>query len=201
MKDESELWKIPSLSGWVHDNLQYYLLACTFIQHFPSLWFIVILCLSLSSWTLLAAQYQLVASPSSRSALLSADLPFFSVSIVTNYVVPLSVLGLLLSIDRDLTVAWEWFLTGWTNPAPNARPVMSKRKAPVTIHTRFSRACSLFDVRLVLQDAAETVVTCNVEITSFIPLREKFLQLDWLRVVVFQLNLKYLRAKITNLLR
>ena len=112
-----------------------------------------------------------------------------------------SVLGLLLSIDRNLTVAWEWFLTGWTNPAPNARPVMSKRKAPVTIHTRFSRACSLFDVRLVLQYAAETAVACNVEITSFIPLHEKFLQLDWLRVVVFQLNLKYLHVKITNLLR
>ena len=29
----------------------------------------------------------------------------------------------------------------------------------------------------------------------------KFLQFDWLRVVVFQLNLKYLRVKITNLLR
>ena len=31
-------------------------------------------------------------------------------------------------------------------------------------------------------------------------LHEKFLQFDWLRAVVFQLNLKYLRAKITNLL-
>ena len=31
-------------------------------------------------------------------------------------------------------------------------------------------------------------------------LHEKFLQFDWLRSVVFQLNLKYLRVKITNLL-
>ena len=30
---------------------------------------------------------------------------------------------------------------------------------------------------------------------------EKFLQFDWLRAVVFQLNLKYLHVKITNLLR
>ena len=30
---------------------------------------------------------------------------------------------------------------------------------------------------------------------------EKFLQSDWLRAVVFQLNLKYLHVKITNLLR
>ena len=38
-------------------------------------------------------------------------------------------------------------------------------------------------------------------ISSFILLHEKFLQLDWLRAVVFQLNLKYLHVKITNLLR
>ena len=35
----------------------------------------------------------------------------------------------------------------------------------------------------------------------FIPQRDKFLQFDWLRAVVFQLNLKYLHVKITNLLR
>ena len=38
-------------------------------------------------------------------------------------------------------------------------------------------------------------------ITKVILLREKFLQFDWLRAVVFQLNLKYLHVKITNLLR
>ena len=32
-------------------------------------------------------------------------------------------------------------------------------------------------------------------------LHEKFLQFDWLRAVVLQLNLKYLHVKITNLLR
>ena len=32
-------------------------------------------------------------------------------------------------------------------------------------------------------------------------LHEKFPQSDWLRAVVFQLNLKYLQVKITNLLR
>ena len=39
------------------------------------------------------------------------------------------------------------------------------------------------------------------EITKIILLHEKFLQFDWLRAVVFQLNLKYLHVKITNLLR
>ena len=37
-------------------------------------------------------------------------------------------------------------------------------------------------------------------VTSIILLQEKFLQFDWLRAVVFQLNLKYLHVKITNLL-
>ena len=40
-----------------------------------------------------------------------------------------------------------------------------------------------------------------VTIIAFILLHEKFLQFDWLRAVVFQLNLKYLHVKITNLLR
>ena len=38
-------------------------------------------------------------------------------------------------------------------------------------------------------------------IRFLILLHGKFLQFDWLRVVVFQLNLKYLHVKITNLLR
>ena len=40
---------------------------------------------------------------------------------------------------------------------------------------------------------------CGVEI--FILLHAKFLQFEWLRAVVFQLNLKHLQLKITNLLR
>ena len=40
-----------------------------------------------------------------------------------------------------------------------------------------------------------------VAIYILILLHEKFLQYDWLRAVVFQLNLKYLHVKITNLLR
>ena len=38
-------------------------------------------------------------------------------------------------------------------------------------------------------------------IRHFILLHEKFLQFDWLRAVVFQLNLKSVHVKITNLLR
>ena len=37
--------------------------------------------------------------------------------------------------------------------------------------------------------------------TYVVVLHEKLLQFDWLRAVVFQLNLKYLHVKITNLLR
>ena len=38
-----------------------------------------------------------------------------------------------------------------------------------------------------------------IKIYFLILLHEKFLQFDWLRAVVFQLNLKYLHVKITNL--
>ena len=38
-------------------------------------------------------------------------------------------------------------------------------------------------------------------INFFILLHEKFLQFDWLRTVVSQINLKYLRVKITKPLR
>ena len=38
-------------------------------------------------------------------------------------------------------------------------------------------------------------------IVDIILLHEKFLQFDWLRAVEFQLNLKYLHVKITDLLR
>ena len=38
-------------------------------------------------------------------------------------------------------------------------------------------------------------------ITSVILPHRKFLQFDWLRAVIFQLNLKYLHVKITNRLR
>ena len=38
-------------------------------------------------------------------------------------------------------------------------------------------------------------------ILYLILLHEKLLQFDWLRAVVFQLNLKYLHVKITNPLR
>ena len=38
-------------------------------------------------------------------------------------------------------------------------------------------------------------------ISAFTLPHEKFLQFDWLGAVVFQLNLKYLHVKITNLLR
>ena len=41
----------------------------------------------------------------------------------------------------------------------------------------------------------------HILILTFILLHEKCLQFDWLRAVVFQLNLKYLHVKITNLLR
>ena len=44
-------------------------------------------------------------------------------------------------------------------------------------------------------------IFCNTVFLRIIVLHEKFLQFDWLRAVVFQLNLKHLHVKITNLLQ
>ena len=58
----------------------------------------------------------------------------------------------------------------------------------------------------VIKSAVQVVYTLSsnevqfVSVQYFILLHEKFLQFDWLRAVVFQLNLKYLHVKITNLL-
>ena len=45
------------------------------------------------------------------------------------------------------------------------------------------------------------IILIIIIIIIILLLHEKFLQFDWLRAVVFQLNLKYLHVKITNLLR
>ena len=50
-------------------------------------------------------------------------------------------------------------------------------------------------------DALVSFIKIFFRIPSVILLQEKFLQFDWLRAVVFQLNLKYLHVKITNLLQ
>ena len=39
-----------------------------------------------------------------------------------------------------------------------------------------------------------------IRVKVLILLHDKFLQFDWLRAVVFRLNLKYLHVKITNFL-
>ena len=50
------------------------------------------------------------------------------------------------------------------------------------------------------KETAQDSRTGCYKIRFFILLHEKCLQFDWLRAVEFQLNLKYLDVKITNLL-
>ena len=54
--------------------------------------------------------------------------------------------------------------------------------------------------RVEMETDKSSLTEGGVDITMFILLDEKFLQFDWLRAVLFQLNLKYLHGKITNLL-
>ena len=74
------------------------------------------------------------------------------------------------------------------------------------------RQLVLFVVRIIFSNHPDTFSTwiirirgsdivANFNVSCLILLHQKFLQSDWLRAVVFQLNLKYLHVKITNLLR
>ena len=65
---------------------------------------------------------------------------------------------------------------------------------------RYSEGATLLAIVLVSVLHCPLILSLNF-ICSVILLHEKFLQFDWLRAVVFQLNLKYLHVKITNLLR
>ena len=55
--------------------------------------------------------------------------------------------------------------------------------------------------KAVFERSTSTVYLNATNIVLLILQHEKFLQFDWLRAVVFQLNLKYPHVKITNLLR
>ena len=56
---------------------------------------------------------------------------------------------------------------------------------------------------LVINSDFYYLLTCGKvpQVNNVILLREKFLQFDWLRAVVFQLDLKYLHVKISKSLR
>ena len=63
------------------------------------------------------------------------------------------------------------------------------------------RQAVMLSFNLVIVIVIVVFYLAHCEITFFIRLHEKFLQFDWLRAVVFQLNLKYLHVKITKPLR
>ena len=64
-----------------------------------------------------------------------------------------------------------------------------------------SDSCSLKAMLTKLPVIVDGHLRMMIFFTYVILLHEKFLQFDWLRAAVFQLNLKYLHVKITNLLR
>ena len=70
----------------------------------------------------------------------------------------------------------------------------------VTSHLDYCNAL-LYKLPQYQYDRLQNVLNAAARVTCFILLLEKFLQFDWPRAVVFQLNLKYLHVKITNLRR
>ena len=87
---------------------------------------------------------------------------------------------------------------GWRETATFARYTCSDilRAPPLQIKSPLFR--KFFPWALFLRI---TLFLNGERITTIILLHEKFLQYDWLRAMVFQLNLKYVHVKITKLLR
>ena len=81
------------------------------------------------------------------------------------------------------------------------QPIQKREKIFTVPSFRRSQFCrSESNVRGLMEIPRKLYAT-SYQITGIILQHEKFLQFDWLRAVIFQLNLKYLLVKITNLLR
>ena len=81
------------------------------------------------------------------------------------------------------------------------QPIQKREKIFTVAFFRRSQFCrSESNVRGLMEIPRKLYAT-SYKITGVILQHEKFLQFDWLRAVIFQLNLKYLLVKITNLLR
>ena len=86
------------------------------------------------------------------------------------------------------------------SPAPRPNPAAYLMLMTLSSVPREVFATLFFSNIVNIETAEEIRTTGCYKITFFILLHEKFLQFDWLRAVVFQLNLKYLHVKITTLL-
>ena len=85
----------------------------------------------------------------------------------------------------------------------NTNPYLNKEKVKLYLHLSTVSDVLEYCLRitafcLFLKTSISLRLRLNPENTNIILLHEKFLQFDWLRAVVFQLNLKYPHVKITK---
>ena len=85
----------------------------------------------------------------------------------------------------------------------NTNPYINKEKVKLYLHLSTVLDVLEYCLRitafcLFLKTSISLRLRLNPESTNIILLHEKFLQFDWLRAVVFQLNLKYLHVNITK---
>ena len=87
----------------------------------------------------------------------------------------------------------------WTN---DAFQVSTNKLTFMDLEVKIKDKNTIFS-RIILGQVGVMSNVLHTESNSFVYaiLREKFLQFDWLRAVIFQLNLKYLNVKITKLLQ
>ena len=85
----------------------------------------------------------------------------------------------------------------------NTNPYLNKEKVKLYLHLSTVSDVLEYCLRitafcLFLKTSISLRLRLNPENTNIILLHEKFLKFDWLRAVIFQLNLKYLHVNITK---
>ena len=85
----------------------------------------------------------------------------------------------------------------------NTNPYLNKEKVNLYLHLStvsdvLEQCLRITAFCLFLKTSISLRPRLNPENTNIILLHEKFLQFDWLRAVIFQLNLKYLHVNITK---
>ena len=85
----------------------------------------------------------------------------------------------------------------------NTNPYINKEKVKLYLHLSTVSDVLEYCLRitafcLFLKTSISLRLRLNPENTNIILLHEKFLKFDWLRAVIFQLNLKYLHVNITK---
>ena len=122
----------------------------------------------------------------------------------SNRVSPCSTFGITLPFENHFLMSVFCQLLPAVCPVVSLKSTIRKRILLTSIEFSVLNSCTshhLHNNVMYFVTQCRSISKLNTKQTiTLILLHEKFLQFDWLRAAVFQLNLKYLHVKITNVL-